>query len=177
MKRLNFIKSLVMTFVLACMSMLTFAQQSANTSASGTINGANVTIKYGSPVVKGREGKIYGTNLVPYDGKVWRAGANFATVIETDKDLMVEGKKLPAGKYSIYIIAGEKEWVIIFNSKTGQWGINRDQSTTLDPTQDVIRVTVTPKKSATSTETLTYKINNDGFVLSWEYLNVPVSIK
>lgn len=174
MKRLIFIKGLVMTFALSCLSMLAFAQQSPNTSASGTINGANVTIKYGSPSVKGRA--IYGTNLVPYD-KVWRAGANSATVIETDKDLTVEGKKLPAGKYSIYIQASEKDWVIIFNSKTGQWGINRDGTTTLDPALDVIRVTVTPKKSASMTETLAYKINNNGFVLSWENLDVPVSIK
>lgn len=170
-------KGLALGLVSLYMSTLTFAQQSPNTSASGTINGASVTIKYGSPFVKGREGKIYGTNLVPFDGKVWRAGANFATVIETDKDLMVEGKKLPAGKYSIYIQASEKDWVIIFNSKTGQWGINRDGSTTLDPAMDAIRVTVTPKKSATMTESLTYKINNNGFVLSWEYLDVPVSIK
>jgi hypothetical protein len=174
MKRLIFIKGLVMTFALSCLSMLAFAQQSPNTSASGTINGANVTIKYGSPSVKGRV--IYGTNLVPYD-KVWRAGANSATVIETDKDLTVEGKKLPAGKYSIYIQASEKDWVIIFNSKTGQWGINRDGTTTLDPALDVIRVTVKPKKSAALTEALAYKINNDGFVLSWENLDIPVSIK
>ena len=175
MKRLHFIKGFVLTFALSCISSLIFAQQSPNKTATGTINGANVTIKYGSPFVKGRP--IYGTDLVPYDGRVWRAGANFATVIETDKDLTVEGKKLPAGKYSIYIIASEKSWVIIFNSKTGQWGINRDQSTTLDPTLDVFRVTVTPKKSAVMNESLVYTINNNGFVLSWENLDIPVSIK
>jgi hypothetical protein len=177
MKRLHFVKALLMTFALLCISTVMFAQRSHDTSSTGTINGANVTIKYGTPVVKGREGKIYGTNLVPYDGKVWRAGANNATVIETDKDLTVEGKKLPAGKYSIYIIASAKDWEIIFNSKTGQWGINRDGSTTLDPALDVIRVTVTPKKSAAMSENLAYKINNNGIVLSWENLDVPIRIK
>ena len=176
MKRVTFIKGLVMTLALSCMSTMIHAQQaSPAATAAGTINGANVTIKYHSPRVKGRQ--IYGTDLVPYGGKVWRAGANEATIIETDKDLMVGGKKLPAGKYSIYAIANPDSWVIIFNSQTGQWGINRDQSTTEDPAKDVIRVTVTPKKSAMMNENLLYTINNNGFILSWENLDIPVWMK
>src|SRR6476619_4117074 len=96
-------------------------RQSPKMTATGKIGEANVTITYGSPSVKGR--KIWG-GLVPYD-KVWRAGANEATQIETDKDLIVEGKKLPAGKYSLYTIPGEKEWQVIINVQTGQWGIER----------------------------------------------------
>jgi hypothetical protein len=168
MKITNIIKASFLTFAFALVSILSWSQASPAATANGKINGASVSIKYSSPSVKGRQ--IYGTNLVPY-GKVWRAGANAATVFETDKDLTVEGKKLPAGKYSIYAIASEKEWVIIFNSQTGQWGTNYDQS------KDVIRVTVNPKKSATMNERLVYNIDNNGFVLSWENLDVPVSIK
>lgn len=174
MKRATFMKGLVLTIAFSCMSTLIWAQASPPDSATGNINGANIIIRYSSPSVKGRV--VYGSNLVPY-GKVWRAGANKATVFETNKDLTVEGKKLPAGKYSIYAIASETDWVIIFNAATGQWGINRDQTTTLDPAKDVIRVTVTPKKSATMKERLVYNINNMGFVLSWENLDIPVSIK
>ena len=64
-------------------------------TATGKVNGATITINYSSPGVKGRQ--IWGS-LVPYD-KVWRAGANEATLFETDKDIKVEGKSLPAGKY------------------------------------------------------------------------------
>ena len=81
--------------------------------ATGKINGANITIKYSSPSVKGR--KIWG-ELVPFD-KVWRAGANEATTFETDKDLIVEGLKLPAGKYSFFVIPNEKECILIFNKE------------------------------------------------------------
>ncbi len=98
-------------------------------TASGNVRGANITINYSSPAVKGR--KIWG-ELVPYD-KVWRAGANEATLITIDKDVQVEGKALPAGKYSLYALPGETEWTIIINSVTGQWGINRDGTTTEDP--------------------------------------------
>jgi hypothetical protein len=148
-------------------------RQSPKMTATGKIGEANVTITYGSPSVRGR--KIWG-DLVPYD-KVWRAGANEATLIETDKDLMVEGKKLAAGKYSLYAIPGEKTWQIIFNSQTGQWGIQRSGETTRNPANDVLVVTVTPKQNSAMDESLVYKINSDGFVLKWDYLEVPVSAK
>ena len=175
MKIANITKGFILTLSLSLLSTLTWAQKpSPPATATGKVHGATITINYSSPAVKGRQ--IYGTNLVPY-GKVWRAGANEATIFETDKDIKVEGKTLPAGKYSLYAIASEKDWIIIFNAATGQWGINRDGTTTEDAAKDVIRVTVTPKKTTTLTERLAYTINKDGFVLSWEYLDVPVSIK
>lgn len=148
-------------------------RQSPKLTATGKIGEANVSIRYGSPSVKGR--KIWG-DLVPFD-KVWRAGANEATVIESDKDLVVEGKKLPAGKYSLYTIPGEKTWQVIFNSQTGQWGIERSGETTRIASTDVLVVNVTPVKAATLEESLTYVISDKGFVLKWENLQIPVSIK
>jgi hypothetical protein len=175
MKIANITRVVFTTIALSFMATFAWSQQaSPAATAVGSINGANLSIKYSSPYVKGR--KVYGTDLVPYGGKVWRAGANSATVFETDKDITVEGKKLPAGKYSVYVIANENEWVIIFNSKTGQWGINRDQSTTLDPSLDVLRVNVKPRK-AEFRESLAYQFNPNGFVLGWENVEVPVSIK
>jgi hypothetical protein len=165
-------------FVLALagifMSSLVWAQKpSPAATATGTVKGSTITINYSSPAVKSR--KIWG-ELVPYD-KVWRAGANEATLFTTSKDIKVEGKSLPAGKYSLYAIAGEKKWTIIFNSATGQWGINRDGSTTEDPAKDVIRVDVKPGKSASFNERMIYVIDKKGFSLQWENLKVPVSIK
>ena len=142
-------------------------------TATGKVNGATITISYSSPAVKGRQ--IWGS-LVPYD-KVWRAGANEATIFETEKDIMVEGKPLKAGKYSLYAIPGEKEWTIIFNSQTGQWGIKMDGSTTEDPAKDVLRVKVKPQKTKTMQERLTYRVDKNGFALVWENVEVPVMVK
>lgn len=142
-------------------------------TASGTVAGSNITINYSSPAVKGR--KIWG-GLVPYD-KVWRTGANEATIFETSKDIKVEGKELKAGKYSLYTIPGENQWTFIFNSKTGQWGINKDGSASDDPASDVLRVTVKPRKSASFNERMKFVVNKKGFALDWENLEVPVSIK
>ncbi|MDB5118003.1 MAG: hypothetical protein JWQ79_3495 [Mucilaginibacter sp.] len=147
-------------------------------SVSGKIGGATISINYGSPSVKGR--KILGA-IEPY-GKPWRAGANAATTFTTDKDLTIQGKKLPAGKYTIFMTPGETEWKVMFNSALGEWGIKKDASDSRgysandDPAKDVLVITVKPKTVA-MTERLKYEINSKGFELVWETTSVPVSIK
>ena len=78
-----------------------------------------VTSDYSSPGMKGR--KIYG-GLVPF-GKVWRAGANEATTFVTTSDLVVGGKVVPAGNYTIFTVPAADKWTLIINKKTGEWGI------------------------------------------------------
>ena len=179
MKKIIISKGFVLAFIGMFITSLIWAQEdkskrpSPPATATGSVMGATITIDYSSPGVKGR--KIWG-GLVPYD-QVWRAGANEATIFETSKDITVEGKSLPAGKYSLYAIPGEKEWVFIFNSKTGQWGVKNDESTSEDPANDVLRVTVKPEKSATFNERMKFVVSDDGFALEWENLKVPVSIK
>jgi predicted RNA-binding protein (virulence factor B family) len=137
-------------------------------SATGKINGAIISINYSSPSVKGRV--IWG-ELVPFN-KIWRAGANAATTIETDKDLVIEGKKLPAGKYSFFVIPNEKECVLIFNKVAKMSGTNN-----YDEKEDQLRVTVKQQMADSSTESLVYNINKNSIVLSWEKWNIPFSIK
>lgn len=142
-------------------------------TATGVVKDATITIEYSSPSMRGR--KIFG-ELVPY-GQVWRAGANEATLFETDKDIKVQGKSLPAGKYSLYAVPGEKEWTIIFNKQTGQWGVKRGGATSREEAEDALTVKVKPKKSSQSSERLVYEVTGKGFTLLWENIQVPVSIK
>src|SRR5688572_2972596 len=86
------------------------------------IAGKTITVAYSAPSKRGRE--IMG-GLVPY-GKVWRTGANAATTLTTSTDLMIGNLHVPAGTYSLYTIPGEKEWTLIVNKQTGQWGTNYD---------------------------------------------------
>lgn len=179
MKKILISKGFVLTLAAILMTSLIYAQADKSKRASppetatGMVAGTTITINYGSPAVKGR--KIWG-DLVPYD-KVWRLGANEATIFETSKDIKVGGKTLPAGKYSLYAIPGEKQWVFIFNSKTGQWGIKNDESTSEDPANDVLRVTAKPEKSATFNERMKFVVDKNGFIVEWENLKIPVSIK
>lgn len=137
-------------------------------TVAGKIKDATITINYGSPSVRGR--KIWG-ELVPFDA-VWRAGANDATTFETDKDLIIEGSKLPAGKYSFFIIPNEKETTIIFNKEAKQWGAYK-----YDEKKDQLRVKVAPKKASSSVEKLVYVINSNDVVLSWDNWNIVFTVK
>ncbi len=81
--------------------------------------GKTVKTAYSSPRVKGR--KIYG-DLVPF-GEVWRTGANEATTFVTSSDIVVGGKTVPAGSYTIFTVPTADKWTLIINKKTGEWGI------------------------------------------------------
>lgn len=174
-KRMNW--TIALTLMGGMMTMMTWAQgdkanrPSPPATASGKIKGATITINYSSPSVKGRKVWDPSGTLAPY-GKVWRAGANEATTFETDKDIKVEGKELPAGKYGFFAIPGESEWTIIFNKVPNQWGAFK-----YDQAQDQLRVTTKPKKSAQMNERLVYDVTNKGIVLKWENVEVPVAIQ
>ncbi|TDD74904.1 DUF2911 domain-containing protein [Flavobacterium caseinilyticum] len=135
---------------------------------SGKINDATITINYGSPSARDRE--IWG-KLVPFN-QVWRAGANDATTFETDKELIVEGSKLPAGKYSFFIIPKEKESVVIFNKESKQWGAYKYKEN-----EDQLRVTVKQKVAKSKAEKLIYTIDANTVSLSWDNWIIPISVK
>lgn len=133
-------------------------------------SGATITINYSRPSVKGR---TIGKDLEPLPGKVWRTGANEATVFETDKDITVEGKALPAGKYALFTIAGDNEWTIIFNKTANQWGAFKYQES-----DDALRVNVTPAKAPAFTETFTINIDKSGKVsLLWGDIETDFMVK
>jgi hypothetical protein len=129
----------------------------------GTIDSADIAVFYSSPAVKGR--LIWG-ELVPY-GKVWRTGANEATIFETNKALMIQDQVLAPGKYALFTIPGEIEWTFIFNSEWNQWGAFK-----YDKTNDVLRINVPVEKSSTFNERMKFDIIDNNVVLFWEKLQV-----
>jgi tetratricopeptide (TPR) repeat protein len=147
-------------FFLAVASFIIFsteAQQLTTPQASPTANVkqnfalSNIEISYSRPGVKGR--KIFG-DLVPY-GKVWRTGANNATTITFGEEVMIGGKKVPAGKYGLLSIPGETEWIFIITKQT-------DVTNPADykQDQDVVRVTAKPETLPFSIETMMINIDN-----------------
>lgn len=122
--------------------------------------GATISIDYSQPSVKGR---TIGKDLEPMEGQVWRTGANEATVFESDKDIMIDGKKLPAGKYALFTIYKAPYWTVIFSKKWEQWGAYK-----YSEADDALRVeakTYEPKQFA---EKMTFNVEPTGVVtLSW----------
>jgi hypothetical protein len=133
-------------------------------------SGATISIDYSQPAVKGR---TIGKDLEPMEGKVWRTGANDATVFQSDKDLTVEGKALPAGKYGLFSIVKNGEWTIIFNKTWKQWGAFQYKEA-----DDILRVTVKGVKAESFSERMTFLIDKSGKVsLLWGDNKVEVQIQ
>lgn len=146
---------------------------SPHTSTMTMIGDAHIHIDYSSPGVRNRI--IFG-GLLAYD-QVWQAGAHMATWIETNKDLVIDGKMLPAGKYGFFTIPSKDEWTIIFNSNWDQHG--KDE---YDKKDDVLRFKVKPIISDEVTEHLAYQVNkindNEGTMsLSWEKVSIKFNFK
>jgi hypothetical protein len=190
MKRLSIFGLTVILGVLLVLPSTAFAQgnqvrPSLKASVSQTLGvDTNITFVYGRPGVKER--KIWG-ELVPYglapgnryskdQPYPWRAGANENTTIEFTKDIMIEGNKLAAGKYSIHMIPSESDCVVIFNTNSSGWG-----SYAYNKEEDALRITVTPKK-APHMEWLVFGFEDLAGTsatayLHWEELKVPFKIE
>ena len=130
-------------------------------TTSQKVGNTTISIKYSQPSVKGRK---IGVDLEPLPDSIWRAGANEATVFEVDKDVFVEGKILPKGKYSFFILQqGGRSWNLIFNKTWDQWGAFK-----YNKADDVFRVPVRGAKPVAFAEKLTYTISTNGVVsLLW----------
>ncbi len=135
-------------------------------TVKGSIDGSNVEIVYCKPSARGR--KMLGEKE-PY-GQVWRTGANDATTIEFDKNVKIEGKDLPKGKYELFTIPGETEWVIIIQKFGKQWG-----AYSYKDSNDVLRVTVKAGKTPAFVETFSITVDKGAVNLTWE--NTAVSFK
>ena len=188
---------------LLCLAVSAFAQisvprPSQKASVTQTIGVTDVTITYSRPGVKGRQiwgdplpgqaatkgeatldnqnERPKGAPIVPW-GHVWRTGANEATMFVITDDVLINGQKLPAGKYSLHTIPTKDEWTIVFNGTANQWG-----SFDYDPAKDTLRVKAKPQWVNENEEWLTYTFDPVGddsaqVNIRWEKVNVPFTVK
>jgi hypothetical protein len=162
---------LTLLFVSNAFGQLTLPRESNYSSASQTVGDTKISITYHRPNTKGR--KVFG-DLVPY-GEVWRTGANENTTFETTQDVIINGQKLPAGKYGLHTIPTQNEWTIIFNKVNNEWG-----SFKYDVKQDQLRVTAKPQagdfQETMSIAFANIKGNTVDVVIAWENLRVPFTV-
>jgi hypothetical protein len=133
-------------------------------------SGATIIIDYSQPSIKGR---TIGKDLEPMEGKVWRTGANEATIFETDKDVTINGAPLPAGKYGFFTIFNGKEVTLIFNKTWDQWG-----AFTYKEADDQLRVKTQYEEQNPPSEKMTFVMSPDGVVnLLWGNRRVTFQVK
>ena len=132
-------------------------------------SGATITIDYSQPSVKGR---TIGKDLEPMNGQVWRTGANDATVFETDKDIMVMGKKLPAGKYGLFSLFTGNDVTIIFNKTWKQWGAFKYKAE-----EDALRITTKVTEAKPVAEKLLFTATPTEVMMVWGNKKVSFPVK
>jgi len=137
-------------------------------------NGMDIEVVYSRPFKKNRE--IFG-GLVPY-GEVWRTGANEATTFKTETDLMIDGKSLPKGEYTLWTIPNASTWEVIFNEGEYGWGVNFDAKASRDPEMDVLNVEVPVQKNFKVMEQFTIDIQNTppALTLGWDNIRIDVPL-
>lgn len=126
---------------------------SPNVETRAKVEGASIVLRHGSPRLRGRSGVM---KALVESGSVWRTGANEATTLETNRDLLLGGARIPAGKYSLWTQASLAGIQLIVNRETGQWG------TDYKATQDVVRVGLRVATSNPPVESLAIDVANTG---------------
>ena len=139
-----------------------------NFPASSQVQDKFVRILYSRPQLKNRVLK----SLIP-NGKLWRTGANESTEITFFKDVIINSKKVPSGRYTLYTIPNDTEWTLIINKKVNTWG-----AYAYDSSQDLLRVKVPVEYSDENLEAFSITINGKGssafLHLGWDNLRVSL---
>src|SRR5258707_527539 len=145
---------------------------SPHETVNATVGDAKITIVYGRPYskdAKSAEKRKMGGGLVPY-GKVWRMGADEATLLTTDKDISIGGTAIGAGTYSLYLWPEEGGAKLIVNKQTGQWGTKNDEK------QDLVRIDLKKEAIAKPVDQFTIAVDNGTLKLMWEDVQYSAGI-
>lgn len=139
-------------------------------------NGIDVEVNYSRPGKKGRFifGREQDNALVPY-GKVWRTGANEATLITIGEGVIFAGKPVDAGTYSLWTIPDQSSWKVILNRETGQWGTNYNDGQ--DFLTSEVRIRVSPKAEELFRIYFQEQPKGINMILSWDQTEAIVPIQ
>ena len=178
--------------------LVTKNTKSPGAETSVTINGKNIWIYYHAPSVRGRQ--IFGGAgaLEPYGkgkAKVWRLGADYATVLHTDSDLDLNGLAIPKGDYALYADLADGQWKLIVNKTLMAgarhiWGVGvspdgvQEGATTNDPATELGRASLVMGKPPSPVETLKITLSGAGgatgkLLIEWENVtaSAPFTVK
>lgn len=170
-------KKLSFSILFACLAMMLNAQvkmpaPSPTQTIKQDFGMGNIELTYSRPGTKDR--KVFG-DLVPFN-KLWRTGANGATIITFSEPVEIKGKKVDTGSYAMYTIPGNESWEIILNKGVKNWGVDGYKES-----EDVIRVKVESMKLDSKIETFTMQFSDikpESCVLNikWEKTGVAIPI-
>jgi hypothetical protein len=147
-------------------------QPSTRDTVNATVGNAHVWIDYGRPALRGRDVWVNGV----LGDTLWRTGANAATQLRTDVDLVVGGATVPAGIYTLWTAKTANGYQLVVNKQVGQWG------TVYDAKRDLVRVPLRETSVSAPVERFTIAVQPQGtqgalLALTWgtKQLSVPLA--
>jgi hypothetical protein len=156
-------------FSVITLVLFTACSEKKPLSPHETSTGQNISVRYGRPFKKGRI--IFG-GLEPF-GKVYRCGADSATTVTFDKDVLFGGKPVKAGTYTLFVIPREQNWTIILNGQLGQWGaFDYDKY----KSQDILQVEEPVTKLDNVVEQLTISLPPSAMIIDWDQTQVTIPV-
>lgn len=132
-----------------------------------SVDGANISITYGRPFLKGR---VVGESVDPMGDQVWRLGADEATTLVTDRDLMLGSAHVPAGEYTLFTQRMDGEFHLIVNSETGQWGLSHNAE------HDVAHTAMEVSDLDPPADQLTFVIEDGSLGFEWGQMKATVPL-
>lgn len=162
----------VVTFIAlgACSARAQPGRRSQRGTVTQSVNGTEISVRYYRPVLRGRTPF---PGIVSW-GRTWTPGADSATRLETTGNLEIEGKTLPAGKYSLWLIPEEKDaWTVIFSRSADAFHLSYDEG------QDALRIQARATTSAQSVETLEISfplVDGDSAVMQMQWGSVVLPL-
>lgn len=181
MKRKKILITLLIIVVVIAAGLIYLNYRNRTLSPPGsetlTSGGMTVSVTYSRPSVRGR--LIFGNEeqepLLPY-GKYWRLGANEATEITFNRDVIFNDASVKAGTYRMYAIPGPDQFEIALNTETGKWGAFEP-----DYDQDILRTKVATQRIQAPVEQYTISLapsdNGIDMIFEWSDIRFVVPLR
>lgn len=165
--------ALLLSATLSTYAQIDLPAASPAATVSQQVGLGTVTVEYARPSLKGRT--MFGDRL-PY-GKLWRTGANKITNLVLSEAMLIDGQKVPAGRYGLYAIPTATDFTFIVNKDANTWGAYEYKEA-----NDLVRIPLKIEKPASRTESLTFEFmdftpTSANLVMRWEQVLVKLPIK
>ncbi len=134
------------------------ATLSPRSMVKAKVGGVQVVVDYSRP---SRRGRVIFGGVVPYN-TIWRTGANAATGLFVDRNVMLGNTRVPAGAYTLFSLPTATDWTLVVSKRTKEWG------TEYDSTADLARIPMQMTTAAHPVEQFTISVNGGALTFSWD---------
>ena len=143
-------------------------------SMSQVIDGTKITVEYSRPRSRGRD-PLFGTKAVHWD-EVWTPGANYATTLEVDKPVKLNGKPVAKGKYSVWMVVRKSGvWTVVLDPKVRRYHMDPPDSSAAQ-VRFPVRIEAVPFTDVLTWSMPELRMSGGTLAMQWERVRVPIKV-